>query len=71
MTTHITIIDRSASQQPPLIRMDTEGNAIEAQAPQRPEEALVARVMLQAAAYLFAHGQAVEFGEEVPREVLR
>lgn len=33
--------------------------------------ALVARVMLQAAAYLYAQGQPVQFGPEVPREVLR
>lgn len=35
------------------------------------DTAMVARAMLQAAAYLFAQGQPVQFGAEIPREVLR
>lgn len=35
------------------------------------DEAMVARAMLQSAAYLFAQGQPVEFGPEIPREVLK
>lgn len=32
---------------------------------------LVARAMLQSAAYLFAQGQPVSFGQEIPIEVLK
>lgn len=35
------------------------------------DTAMVARAMLQAAAYLFAQGQPVQFGAEIPREVLK
>ena len=35
------------------------------------DSALVAKVMLQSAAYLFAQGQPVRFGREVPLEVLK
>lgn len=35
------------------------------------DAALVARVMLKSAAYLFAQGQVVQFGSEVPHEALR
>lgn len=35
------------------------------------DAALVARVMLKSAAYLFTQGQAVQFGREVPHEALR
>ncbi len=35
------------------------------------DPAMVARAMLQAAAYLFAQGQPVQFGREIPLEVLR
>lgn len=35
------------------------------------DAAMVARAMLQSAAYLFAQGQPVQFGPEIPREVLR
>lgn len=35
------------------------------------DAALVARVMLQAAAYLFAQGQPVQFGPEIPKGALK
>ncbi len=35
------------------------------------DTAMVARAMLGSAAYLFAQGQAVKFGPEVPLEVLK
>ena len=35
------------------------------------DAAMVARVMLQSGAYLFAQGQPVEFGAEIPRDVLK
>jgi hypothetical protein len=50
--------------------MDTEGEDINP-AGAVSDEALVARTMLQAAAYLFAQGQPVEFGAEVSRDLLK
>lgn len=35
------------------------------------DTAMVARAMLQAAAYLFAQGQPVRFADNIPREVLK
>jgi hypothetical protein len=35
------------------------------------DEALVARAALTAMAYLFTQGQPVEFGHEIPRELLK
>lgn len=51
--------------EPPMVRHD--GAPVTADT----DTAMVARAMLQAAAYLFAQGQAVRFGDEVPLEVLR
>ena len=64
--------------QPPMVRASAStdgslspqrmvGNAINADT----DEAMVARTMLSSAAYLFAKGQPVDFGPEIPREVLR
>jgi hypothetical protein len=68
MNTTITITDRGGSGLPPLVNLDAGGADV---ASEWSDSALVARVMLQAAAYLFAQGQAVEFGPEVPRGVLK
>jgi hypothetical protein len=35
------------------------------------DAAMVARAMLTTAAYLFAQGQPVTFGDEIPREILK
>jgi hypothetical protein len=35
------------------------------------DEAMVARTALTAMAYLFAEGQPVEFGAEIPRDLLK
>jgi hypothetical protein len=61
---NITILPGRAGE-PPMVRLDG------APVTTNTDEALVARAMLQASAYLFAQGQAVQFGHEVPREVLR
>lgn len=61
---NITIVP-GTSGEPPMVRLD--GAPVTANT----DEALVARAMLQASAYLFAQGQAVQFGHEVPREVLQ
>lgn len=70
MTITITISNRDAQSKPPIVRMDTEGADINP-AGAVSDEALVARAMLQAAAYLFTQGQPVEFGPEVPRDLLK
>jgi hypothetical protein len=66
----ITIFDGSKLNEPPLIRMDST-HSITDPAAQEQDAALVARTMLQSAAYLFTQGQPVQFGAEVPREVLK
>jgi hypothetical protein len=70
MTITITISNRAAQSLPPIVRMDTEGEDINL-AGAVSDEALVAHTMLQAAAYLFAQGQPVEFGAEVSRDLLK
>jgi hypothetical protein len=64
--------------QPPMIRASasTDGslspqNMVAKAITGDSDEAMVARTMLSSAAYLFAKGQPVEFGPEIPREVLR
>jgi hypothetical protein len=61
--------------QPPMIRASsTSGPAAQFVVDalnSNTDEAMVARTMLSSAAYLFAKGQPVEFGPEIPREVLR
>jgi hypothetical protein len=62
---HITLtIINGQPGQPPMVRADGEltGNT---------DAAMVARAMLASAAYLFAQGQPVAFGQEVPRELLK
>jgi hypothetical protein len=53
--------------QPPLVRCTPGAEALRADT----DAALVARAMLQAAAYLFAQGQPVAFGPEIPLEALK
>ncbi len=61
---HLTILPGSNGE-PPMVRIDGAPVTSDTDA------AMVARTMLQSAAYLFAQGQPVQFGPEVPREVLR
>jgi hypothetical protein len=63
------------SGEPPMVRASAHtggmahmaGNTIMGDS----NTAMVARAMLQSAAYLFAQGQPVKFGPEVPLEVLK
>ena len=61
---HLTILPGSNGE-PPMVRIDGAPVTSDTDA------AMVARTMLQSAAYLFAQGQPGQFGPEVPREVLR
>jgi len=60
---------------PPTIRASaidgTAAQLVRAALNSNTDEAMVARTMLSSAAFLFAKGQPVEFGPEIPREVLR
>lgn len=70
MTDHpiiITIFPGRDGDQP-MVRVDVAENS---SVTDFTNTALVARAMLNSAAYLFAQGQAVQFGPEVPLEVLR
>lgn len=51
--------------EPPMVRHDGASVTDDTDA------AMVARAMLQSAAYMFAQGQPVAFGPEIPNEVLR
>lgn len=51
--------------EPPMVRHDGASVTDDTDA------AMVARAMLQSAAYMFAQGQPVSFGPEIPNEVLR
>jgi hypothetical protein len=51
--------------EPPMVRHDGASVTDDTDA------AMVARAMLQSAAYMFAQGQPVAFGPEIPSEVLR
>jgi hypothetical protein len=61
--------------EPPMVRLsaqtDNHPNMVGGVIKGPSDTALVGRAMLQAAAYLFAQGQPVAFGPEVPREVLK
>jgi len=63
----ILYICHQGSGKPPQVRTISSGAKLLANT----DEALVARAMLQAAAYLFAQGQTVEFGSEIPRDLLK
>lgn len=56
-----------AAGQPPLVRCTPGAEALQADT----DAALVARAMLQSAAYLFAQGQPVQFGPEIPKGCLK
>jgi hypothetical protein len=63
------------SGEPPMIRASSSTSPnnehISAAITGDSDTAMVARTMLGSAAYLFAQGQPVKFGPEVPLEVLR
>jgi hypothetical protein len=78
MTTQplITIdICPGAAGQPPMVRLsaqtDNHPNMVGGVIKGGSDTAMVARAMLTSAAYLFAQGQPVKFGPEVPLEVLK
>ena len=71
MTTTITLdIVPGQAGNPPTVHASAPFGA-DAAITANTDAALVARTMLQAAAYLFAQGQPVAFGPEIPREVLK
>lgn len=62
--------------QPPMVRVsatdtDGHGHLVRSALNSGGETAMVALAMLGSAAYLFAQGQPVKFGPEVPLEVLK
>lgn len=61
--------------QPPMVRASTpngfDDGATQDAITAKTDVAMVAAAMLQAAAYMFAKGQPVAFGPEIPREVLK
>ena len=57
--------------EPPTVRVSAEKNMELTALTDNSDTAMVGRAMLQSAASLFAQGQPVQFGPEVPREVLR
>lgn len=57
--------------EPPTVRVSTEKNMELTALTDNSDTAMVGRAMLQSAAYLFAQGQPVQFGPEVPLEALR
>jgi hypothetical protein len=69
MPTHIITLEicHQGDGEPPQVRTSSSGAELLANT----DEALVARVMLQSAAYLFAQGQRVSFGREIPLELLK
>jgi len=69
---HISLhIFPGAADQPPIVRAEVHAqrDADEIMGPA--DTAMVARAMLQSAAYLFAQGQPVQFGSEVPVDALK
>jgi hypothetical protein len=60
-------ICRQGDGKPPQVRTRSSAAKLLANT----DEALVARAMLQSAAYLFAQGQPVEFSSEIPRDLLK
>jgi hypothetical protein len=56
---------------PPVVRAEVLGHAKTVEIMGGSDTAMVARAMLQSAAYLFAQGQPVQFGAEVPVEALK
>jgi hypothetical protein len=60
-----------ASGAPPVVRAEVLGHAKTIEIMGGSDTAMVARAMLQSAAYLFAQGQPVQFGAEVPVEALK
>lgn len=56
---------------PVTIRVDAEKNTVAAALMSNSDTAQVAQAMLTGAVYQFTNGQPVQFGPEVPREVLR
>jgi hypothetical protein len=66
---HISIDDEQAGTAP-LVTVQRGAEHLHPAA-RACDAALVARVMLQSAAYLFAQGQPVRFGKEVPLECLK
>lgn len=66
------ILPGSHQGKPPMVRVSTSGCLItEAELTGTSDTALAARAALSAMAYLFAQGQPVEFGPEVPLGVLK
>jgi hypothetical protein len=65
------------SGEPPMIRASTHSSVVDSHDSTRnaitgnTDTAMVARAMLSSAAYLFAQGQPVKFGPEVPVEALK
>lgn len=63
--------------EPPMVRASTHSSVVDSHDTTRnaitgdSDTAMVARTMLGSAAYLFAQGQPVKFGPEVPLEVLK
>lgn len=64
---HITPGDTGA---PPIVRAEVL-NQSTTEIMGTSDTAMVARAMLQSAAYLFAQGQPVQFGAEVPVDALK
>ena len=56
---------------PPVVRAEVLGHSKTGEIMGASDTAMVARAMLQSAAYLFAQGQPVQFGAEVPVEALK
>jgi hypothetical protein len=77
MTTIDLSIVPSSGAEPPMVRAslfpETPGGdrAIAEALKADTDEAMVARAMLSAAAYLFAKGLPVQFGPEIPVELLK
>lgn len=74
-TINFTIISGREGK-PTLVRMDAQHGALACTNPGQvlmgeSDAACVGRGMLKDAAYMFTQGQPVEFGPEIPREVLR
>jgi hypothetical protein len=60
-----------ATGAPPVVHAEVLGHAKTIEIMGGSDTAMVARAMLQSAAYLFAQGQPVQFGAEVPVEALK
>jgi hypothetical protein len=60
-----------ATGAPPVVPAEVLGHSKTSEIMGGSDTAMVARAMLQSAAYLFAQGQPVQFGAEVPVEALK